>query len=361
MTARLDPSSSASGRAFGEALEIRSDDIASIVTDRQFAADPTLYDRYGEPGRRKCTEDVKRHISYLATSLSQGSDALFTDYVGWAKILLANLGMSDRDLADNLAVLRSAIAETFPGDVVSAATRVIDQGLLRLPTLTPAPASFLAEDGLPHDVLAREYLKLLLAGNRQGASALILGAVGDSTSVRDIYMHVFQRTQYEIGRLWQVNEISVAQEHFCTAATQMIMSQLYPQIFATKRVNRRLVAACVGGDLHEIGVRMVADFFEMEGWDTFYFGANTPLPGIMKAVADHDPDVIAISATMSYHVTEVAEVIRAIRSAPRKSPQILVGGYPFGVDQDLWKAVGADGSATDAAAAVILAGRLVAV
>ena len=90
-------------------------------------------------------------------------------------------------------------------------------------------------------------LRLLLRGNRQAASQLILTAVARGVTVKDIYLHVFQRTQYEIGRLWQINRISVAQEHFCTAATQLIMSQLYPHIFRTERVGRRLVATCVGG------------------------------------------------------------------------------------------------------------------
>lgn len=340
------------------AVDDRADQIAASVTDRQFAGDPTLVDRFGERGRRKCSEDAKRHLSYLSASLAQGSDALFADYVGWAKILLGKLGLTDDDLSVNLTLLRTVIAETVGGEAADAATRVIDAGLARLPAMPSSRESFLADE-MPYEAMARTYLRLLLAGDRQGASLLILEAVRDGMAVRDVYMHVFQRTQYEIGRLWQGNEISVAQEHFCTAATQMIMSQLYPQIFATARANRSLVAACVGGDLHEIGVRMVADFFEMEGWDTYYLGANTPLPGILQAVAEHKPDAVAISATMSFHVGEVAEVVRALRTESGKAPRILVGGYPFGVDPDLWRAVGADGCAKDAPGAVALATQLV--
>ena len=359
MTSIPAASDSTSRHQFADAIQDRADEIATLVTDRQFAADPTLVERYGERGRRKCTEDAKRHISYLASALSQGSEALFADYVGWAKILLSKLGMSDDDLTANLALLRNAISETMPEDAARAAAQVIDRGLERLPALPATGSSFLAA-GIPREKLARDYLRLLLAGNRHAASVLILDAVRNGMSIRDVYIDVFQRTQYEIGRLWQVNEISVAQEHFCTAATQMIMSQLYSQIFATARANRRLVAACVGGDLHEIGVRMVADFFEMEGWDTFYLGANTPLPGILQAVAEHEPHVVAISATMSYHVGEVAEVIRSLRAGESATPRILVGGYPFGVDPDLWRAVGADGCAADAPGAVTLAAQLVA-
>ena len=37
-------------------------------------------------------------------------------------------------------------------------------------------------------------------------------------SVKDIYLHVFQSSLYEIGRLWQENKITVAQEHYCQYA-----------------------------------------------------------------------------------------------------------------------------------------------
>jgi methanogenic corrinoid protein MtbC1 len=61
----------------------------------------------------------------------------------------------------------------------------------------------------------------------------------------------------------------VAQEHYCTAATQLIMSQLSPRLFGRDRIGRRLVVTCVGDELYELGMHMVADFFEMEGWDAY--------------------------------------------------------------------------------------------
>jgi len=92
---------------------------------------------------------------------------------------------------------------------------------------------------------------------------------------KELYLKVSQRTQREVGRLWQLNRISVAQEHFCTGATQQIMAFLYPHLFRGGSKARRVLVACVGKELHEIGARMVADFFELEGWDSYFIGANT--------------------------------------------------------------------------------------
>jgi methanogenic corrinoid protein MtbC1 len=200
----------------------------------------------------------------------------------------------------------------------------------------------------------------LMRTDRRSASHLILSAVSEGLSVKDVYLHVFQPVQREVGRLWQMNQISVAQEHYCTAATQMIMSQLYPRIFNGQRLDRKLVATCVSDELHELGVRMVADFFEMEGWDTYYLGANTPTPSIVQALDEHQADVLAVSATITFHVGQVRELVDHVRSSDvGHRVRILVGGYPFNVSPTLWQTVAADGYARDAQEAVVVANRWV--
>ncbi len=229
-----------------------------------------------------------------------------------------------------------------------------------MPDDIEVPPSFLELDR-PLGRLARDYLDALLGGERARASELILASVEDGVPVRDIYIDVFQRTQWEVGRLWELNRITVAEEHYCTAATQLVMSRLYPHVFAGERGRGTLVAAAVSGDLHELGIRMVADFFEMDGWDTFFLGANTPTPGIVELVERREADVLALSATLSAHVPDVAEVIEAMRTAGgERSPIILVGGHPFNAEPELWRELGADGHAPGADGAVSLAEELTA-
>jgi len=199
----------------------------------------------------------------------------------------------------------------------------------------------------------------LLRGERDVASRLILDESARGTAVRDLYLHVFQPAQYELGRLWQLNQINVAQEHYCSAATQFIMAQLYPRIFGAKKTRGTLVAACVAGDLHEIGARMVSDLFEMDGWHTHYLGASVPTPSVVQTVVRLKATVLALSATITYHVRAVAELIAAVRRTPECAGlKILVGGFPFKVAPDLWRDVGADGSARDAQEALTLANLL---
>ena len=329
--------------------------LADRIVARHYFLRPDLESRYGGAGRTKCVKDARYHLDGLAEAIGAGRPQLFADYVAWVKVVLCARGIPVQDLAESLELCRQTIEEVLPRFQAAVAEQYILDSLSRLPTLPTAIPSYLCS-GRPLADLVREYLKALLQADRRKASQLVMDAVQKGTSVRDIYLHVFQQSQYEIGRLWQSNQISVAQEHLCTAATQLIMSQLYPLIFATERKNRRIVTACVGGDLHEIGIRMVADLFEMAGWDTFYLGADVPSASIVQTVIDRDAHVLAVSTTLTTNISSVTKLIAAVRSnSACEHTIILVGGHPFNVAADLWRKVGADGHAVDAVEAIDLA------
>lgn len=230
---------------------------------------------------------------------------------------------------------------------------------MRTPDEPPAPRlSWIASSPLADD--ARAYLAAVLEGRRGPATQLVLDRVARGTSVRDVYMHIFQPALYEIGRLWEQKQITIAQEHYCTAITQSIMAQLYPAMFSGGRGGRSILSMSVGGDLHEIGVRMVSDFLEMDGWDTLHVGANTPTDAVIATLRERRPDVLAVSATLIGHVAQVAALVSEVRRDPSlASTKILVGGQPFNADPDLYRRIGADGWARDAEEAVSEARRLV--
>jgi methanogenic corrinoid protein MtbC1 len=333
--------------------------LAAALVDREFARHPELEQRYGPVGRQKSLADAAYHLSFLAQSLALNDQAVFADYVAWAKVVLTKRNVLASDLAFHLECLADVLEEQLPPEPGAVAVQFVRAAVQAMPGMAEDLPTFL-DANAPLSPLAHQYFEALRRGERHVASLLVLEAVAAGTPVQQIYLHVFQPAQHEIGRLWQTNRITVAQEHYCTAATQLIMSQLYPHIFATAKNGRVLVATSVAGDLHEIGVRMVADFFEMDGWNTFYLGANVPHTSVIATVVERHADVLAISATISYHVEAVRELIGAVRRDPAAGRvTILAGGYPFNQDPQLWHEVGADGYARDAQQAIVLADRLV--
>jgi methanogenic corrinoid protein MtbC1 len=345
--------------AVHQVIGAQRDALSERIVARQYSLQPERWEPYGDVGRTKSVRDAAYHLLYLDEAIAASDPSLFVDYVAWVKVLFANLGFQDDVLVTTLECTREVLREALPSEMVAVVHEYIEAGLRHLEGASQTVPSFLSA-GAPLGGLTRRYLDALLRGERHLASRLILDAVEEGVSVKDIYLHVFQPSQREIGRLWQMNQLSVAQEHYCTAATQLVMSQLYPYIFSAPKLGRRLVATCVGGELHELGARMVADFFEMAGWDTYYLGANTPTAGVLQTLGQRSPDVLAISATMTFHVSAVAELIADVRASDvGERVSVLVGGYPFNVAPDLWQRLGADGCAKDAEEAVAVANRLV--
>jgi len=337
-----------------DVLAAKRSDLARAIAEAHFDRHPELRERYGAAGLAHCTADAAYHLQYLEQALRVRNDDLFADYARWAKIMLEARRIPAADLASNLATVADVVSDNVPA-LAASVRQTIESGLRALESVTGAD-----EADQPHAELAEAYLRAVLAGDRKVASRLVTDAIAGGVSLHDIYLHVFQSAQHEIGRLWQRNEIGVADEHLATAITQMIMSQLYPMLFSGPRRQRTFVSACVGGELHEIGARMVADFFEMDGWKTYYLGANTPLSGIVKMICERKADIAGISVTISFNLDAAKQVIRAIREETGcRDTKVIVGGYPFAVAPELWKTIGADGYAANAAEAILLAERLI--
>jgi methanogenic corrinoid protein MtbC1 len=105
---------------------------------------------------------------------------------------------------------------------------------------------------------------------------------------------------------------------------------------------------------------MVGDFFEMEGWDTYYLGANTPANTITEAIEEYNADIVGLSIAMPYHQSVVKNVINEIRqNLGSRKTKILIGGNGLNQKPDIWRSLGADGYAPDAEKAVELANKLI--
>ena len=212
----------------------------------------------------------------------------------------------------------------------------------------------------PLSQLAQIYLNSLVAGNWQTARKLIIDSVQSGAAVRDIYLKVFEPTLKEVGKLWEEGKLTVAVEHFYSNITSQIMAELnaYRDL---KEKNGFVVAAVVAaGEHHEIGMRMVVDFLEMEGWSVYYLGTHISNSDVVNAIRISHADILAVSSTLDFGLEAVADLMRTIRSdESTKHVKILVGGQAFSRKDGLWVAQKADGIAHSAEQAVTIAKSLV--
>ncbi|EOD01034.1 cobalamin-dependent protein [Caldisalinibacter kiritimatiensis] len=208
--------------------------------------------------------------------------------------------------------------------------------------------------------LKKKFFNSLINGNKDFASQLILSAVNNGISIKDIYLLVIEPCMNEIGLLWETNKINIADEHYFTEATRSIMSQLHPYISSPNKNNHSIVLFAANGDYHNIGLKMVNDFFEIEGWNTYYLGINIPTQSIIKTILNKKIDILAISVTMPFNINSAENAIHTIRTTTGcENVKIIVGGRAFSHDNKLWKQIGADGYAKNAEEAVKVANKLI--
>ncbi|WP_304224397.1 cobalamin-dependent protein [Gracilinema caldarium] len=342
----------------GIQIRLAKTELAASVVDTFYERHPEFTSRYKTEGYKKSVQDGEYHFLFLAEALETEEPILFINYISWVKTLFNSIGLPIQVLLETIQLMKDVLNLRFSPPQAEPACNLLEQSVQLVTSEEPIQTSYIDESSLLGTV-ARSYLNALLAADRRTASEIIGHAIKNGASIKDIYLQVFQKSQQEIGRLWQLNRISVAQEHFCSAATQMIMAQLYSQLFNGELKHRHVIVACVGGELHELGARMVADIFELEGWDSYFIGANTPLKDLLKTITEKKPDLIALSVTMTFHLPELKTYINEIHSIS-PSIKIMVGGYPFNASPTLWQKVGADAWAPDAVLAVKMAERLTA-
>jgi methanogenic corrinoid protein MtbC1 len=293
-------------------------------------------------------EVVRLHLEALDCALVLDLPELLADQVRWEQVRLEVAGASF-GVEEVEGAVRSALdAHLDEG----ASRRVLD---MHHAAAALAASGLLAEGsvGLP-DGPARDYLTAALAGRRDDAVKVVRDAMLAEVSVADIMLGILQPAQLELGRLWERGEISIAHEHYTTAITQLSMSLLYPRLMLDRTlVGRSLVAAGVGEEAHDVGIRMISDLLEQAGWRTTYLGSDLPHDDVVEQVAQQRADVLAVSATMAGHVRGVRDLVAVLRADPRcAGVKVLVGGRPFNLNPRLASAIGADASASSAEEAV---------
>ena len=333
--------------------KLRLDAIRFVMASGEQAY-PALYARLDERGRTACAEDIGFHLDFLLPALESGDLAPFRAYLAWLSQVLTSRGIPTLSLARSIDDL-GVFFQRQLGDAVSPALAAIADARSALngdaPSYDcPRPASWAESEA---------YRDAALRGNYADAQALVVAAMQREQSLPRTSMHVVQRALYEIGALWQQNAVSVAQEHMATAMSQTILAQQMANVSIAPDNGLSALFACTAGNHHALGLRMVADAFEIDGWKTYFLGADTPTAALINAVAETRPRLVGLSISLPQHVRGLREAVSALRSHfGNACPKLFVGGLVFNQFPQLAHALGADLLGTDADSAVAQARRL---
>jgi len=124
-------------------------------------------------------------------------------------------------------------------------------------------------------------------------------------------------------------------------------------------VKQKVVIGVVQGDTHDIGKNLVKIMLETSGFDVTDLGRDIPPLRFVETAKEINASIIALSTLMTTTMDGMGEVVRNLNEQGiRDKFKVIVGGGP--ISQGFANRIGADGYAHNAADAVKLAKRLVA-
>jgi len=408
-------------RDAADALLAMTRTVTDWAVDAMFAEDPSLEIRYGANARRLWVGETEMRIAQLAQAIALDCPDIVVCAARWSRKGFESRGVPETDLIHNLSALRHAIEKVLPAPASKGAVEVLaaaERDLRRHneargragpgngePSLRDGPPSPIPSRASPRGVNgdaiervgchheeddahaldhetpraddSRRYLLALLEREPNTATEGVLDLRRHGVRLDDIYTEVIGPALREVGRMWHRSEATVADEHFTTAASRRVTARLRADARVRPWNGKRLLAANPAGDLHEFGLQMAADLFELDGWRVEFLGASTPNEAIVSTLmGDHTGgserdhaaartrapafDLLVLCSQTFLSLRALAELIDEVRARPVTARvPIMVGGTPFREIPSLCKCIGADACADLGDDALAKARRLV--
>ena len=161
--------------------------------------------------------------------------------------------------------------------------------------------------------------------------------------------------RFEAGELWLPHLVLGAEA--LEAAVKVLEEHMaLEDLESTSRGT--VVIGTVEGDIHDLGLRIVASMLRANGFRVYDIGCDAHTLNFIEKAKEVRADIIAASSLMTTTMPFMKDLIEALEtSGIRGQYKVMVGGGP--VTEELAKAIGADGYGKDAAEAVQVAKELV--
>jgi methanogenic corrinoid protein MtbC1 len=193
-----------------------------------------------------------------------------------------------------------------------------------------------------------EFVTVLETEDKTKCVDLALGQLATGAiDVVTLYQEVLAPALKGMSFSAQEASIKVWHEHVRSSIVRTIIEASYPYVIRQRRAEGKgkAVVVCPSEEYHELGARMVADFFTILGFEVSFVGANTPLDDVVAGIRHEKPKYVAISVSNFYNLVAARRVIEAINGLRKDKTgkfKILVGGGAFQKNPNLALEMGAD-------------------
>jgi methanogenic corrinoid protein MtbC1 len=214
---------------------------------------------------------------------------------------------------------------------------------------------------LPTQEEIARFAQLCIESDADAPDTFVQSLMAEGLGSEIIFLHLLAPAARHLGYLWEEDICDFTQVTIGLVRMQQMTLRLGTEFQEKRKLamdGMRALFAPVPGSQHTFGVLMVSEFFRREGWQVWMeLGSSESV--LLAAVEKDWFDVIGLSVGIEAHIESLTDTIRHIRlSSANRNAKILIGGPLLALSPDLYKEVGADGAASDAATAVELAQTL---
>lgn len=322
------------------------EECARQVTEALYTRHGSELARFGERGRRVCSQDIGHHLDCLQAVLQTEQAQAFVDYAVWLQNVLQGRGMATAHLDYTFEQMGTFLASRSASPVADQVTQVI--AAARDALRSGGAAARYGVQRLTPLGQAPKYQAALLQADRHGAVDSLTDAMDEGQTLTSACVRIVQPAMYQIGNLWQDGSITVSQEHLATAISESAIVAAYERAQFLPRNGKTAMFACVEGNYHNLGLRMLSDAFETTGWDVVYLGASVPSRDLLAEVDRRRPALLALSAALPQHLVVARATTEQLHAELGQAcPTIWIGGLAVQSEAPA-RLVGADGWAADA-------------
>ena len=321
------------------------------AVNESLAAEADVADLVGGLPLEVMYQNHRHHVDFMATVFLLGDFELLARTVPWVYRTYTMRGFSPDYFPRELRHWMASIHGLVPGpaaEILEAYEWLIEHhedwvvlSRERDVATRPVSSEWLEARG--------RFVDLLLAGDTEAVWEMTNELVSSPDEIAPFYLNVVQPALYEIGRLWEAGEISIAAEHMASSSVSRVMAALTLPGGVINKDKGVFFVTASPNEFHEIGAWMLSDLLRLDGWSVRYFGSDTPQSALLEELRAARPGFLALSVTMPFNLARAQDLVEAIRAeAAIRNTRVLVGGQAFHWSEDAWKKVKADGMALDA-------------
>lgn len=176
-----------------------------------------------------------------------------------------------------------------------------------------------------------EFMEYLEAENREGSLNFVLSKLeNNELDIVTLYTEILGPSLNSMKPV-ENDTTFIWREHVRSSIIRTLIENCYIYVIKERdekyklKIGKKVAVVCPTEEYHEIGARMVTDFFALLGYNSTFVGSNTPKDEFVEALKVINLDYIALSISNHYNLVAARKAIEKIKES-NSTVKIIVGG-----------------------------------